>query len=133
MVLANIRKSMLIGAVSGLGFAGVVLLLAWLNGGPDGSNILREIINFVAALPVVIFTALKIPQVVQNIPFFIYWALVGGVFGWLLGQKKAPFKIAALVFVFGLVILHYLANVKMSREIGGALRALGKWLEKGGM
>ncbi len=125
------RRPILVGIVCGIVFAAVIVVFAKINDSPDGSEVLREIINFLAASPAVIFAALKMPQVVQNISFFIYWALVGGVFGWLLGQKKAPFKIAALVLLVGLVILHHLANVKMSHEIGGALRAFGEWLAGG--
>lgn len=127
----NRQRSILIGIVSGIVFAVVIVVLAKIGGRLDESEVLRQTINFVVALPAVIFTTLKMPHLLQNISFFIYWALVGGIWGWLLSPKNVLSKIPALFFLAGLIILHHLANVKMSREMGELLEAFGQWLTGG--
>lgn len=123
------RRSTAIGAVSGLSMAAVVVLLAWLNGGPGGSETLQTIINFFASLPTLVLSAsFNIPTFLQIVLFFVYWVLVGGILGWLLSRQHLLFKVTALVLVVGLIVSHWVAQVKLEHELDMLLRAIGKAL-----
>lgn len=107
---AKIRKPLLIGAFSGLTFVSVVVLVAYSNVTFLFNWVIREILNFIVALPALIFAALRMPQLLQNISFFIYWTLIGAFFGWLFGKQQKKYNLIACLSFIGLLILHFLAN-----------------------
>ena len=87
----------------------------------------RGIINFLAGVPMLISDVkLKLPQLFQNIFFFVYWSLVGGITGWSLGAKKAAFKALAAVLVIAVIFTHRVVQINLEQELEGALRALGE-------
>lgn len=116
-------RSTLIGAVVGLCLAAAVMLLAWFN--QDGSEALQAIINFFASLPALLLVVapFDVPESLQIILFFIYWALVGGIIGWLAGKDHAIHRIAIVVVIVVLILSHWAAKAKLERDIEAAIRA----------
>lgn len=124
------RKSLTIGALGGFGMALSTLLLAKLNSASDNSECLRLIINFLASVPVALF---NMPRVLLNVLFFVYWILVGTVIGWLIGHKGKFARVAALMLVTALAIVHWIVKLRIEQDIDAAMRALGQWLTGGGI
>ncbi|MBI1976371.1 MAG: hypothetical protein HYS56_02550 [Candidatus Omnitrophica bacterium] len=120
-----------IGAVTGMVIAGGVLLLGYLNI-TWNSEVLRSCVHFLSGVPLFLFFGqLNLPEVfqaewVQKILFLIYWALVGGILGWLLGSRRLPLQATAAVIILALVISHRMVQVRVERELGEISEALGK-------
>ena|SRR3989338_7749871 len=122
----NTKKSVLIGSVIGIIIAVLPVALAKLNAAWDNET-LQSIINFIASVPTLILGAkLNLPQVLQNILFFGYWALTGAAIAWLMARKKPAFKIAAVICLIALIFIHRTVQVNLERELEDALRALGE-------
>ncbi|OGX25026.1 MAG: hypothetical protein A3J51_02515 [Omnitrophica WOR_2 bacterium RIFCSPHIGHO2_02_FULL_45_21] len=122
----NVKKPIVIGGVIGVSGALIAVVLARLNDAWDNQTV-RGIINFLAGVPMLISDVkLKLPQLFQNIFFFVYWLLVGGIMGWPLGAKKAAFKALAAVFVIAVIFAHRAVQINLEQELEGALRALGE-------
>lgn len=122
----NVRKSAAIGAVVGVTVALIAVVLARLNDAWDNQAV-RGSINFLAGVPMLISDVkLKFPQVFQNIFFFVYWSVVGGITGWFLGAKKAALKALAVILVIALIFTHRLVQINLEQELEGAMRALGE-------
>ena len=120
----NVKKSIAIGGVIGVTGALIAVVFARLNDTWDNQTV-RGIINFLAGVPMLISDVkLKLPQVFQNIFFFVYWPLVGGITGWFLGAKKAALKALAVVFVIAVIFTHRVVQINLEQELEGALRAL---------
>lgn len=61
------------------------------------------------------------PDVFLWIFFFVYWAAVGGGVGWLLGQRQAARRTAAVLVIAGLLLWHSVAKEKFERDLEAAL------------
>lgn len=119
------KKSIIMGAITGLLIAIMAVICARFNNAWD-NEVLRSIINFIAAVPTFILSGkMNAPQALQNILFFVYWALLGGITGWLLRQEKIFFKLILIVFIAVLAVTHRNIQTNLERELEGALRALG--------
>ena len=122
----NVKKSVAIGAVIGVTIVLIAALLAGLNNTWNNEAV-RAIINFLASVPMLILDVkLKLPQIFQNIFFFAYWALVGGITGWSLAAKKPVFKALAAVFIIVIIFAHRVVQISLEEELGAALRVLGE-------
>lgn len=127
----SVKKSILIGAITGLLIGAAAVLCARLNDSWNNER-LRSVINLIAAVPTFILSGkLNLTQALQNILFFVYWALLGGITGWLLKQKGIFSKLILIVFIAALAVTHRNIQTNLERELEGALRALGEAL--GGM
>ena len=114
----------MIGAIAGLLTAIITALFATLNKGWD-NEWLRSVINFIASVPTLILDAkLNLPQILQNILFFGYWALAGAATALLITRKKPAFKISAVICLIALIFIHRAVQINLERELEGALRAL---------
>ncbi len=121
----NAKKSVMIGAIIGLLIAMITALFATLNNVWD-NEALRSIINFIASVPTLLCSSwLDLPQVFQQILFFVYWAVIGGLFGMLLSRKKSLIKTSCVIIaILSLVIAHRVVQVTLEAELGDALRGL---------
>lgn len=127
----SVKKSLTLGAIVGLLIAIMAVICARLNDAWD-NEALRGIINFIAAVPTFILSGkLNLVQALQNVLFFVYWALLGGITGWLLRQEKIFFKLLLIVFIAALAVTHRNIQINLEQELEGALRALGEAM--GGM
>lgn len=121
----------MLGAIVGLLIAIMAVICARFNNVWDNET-LRNIINFIAAVPTFILSGkLNLPQALQNILFFVYWTLLGGITGWLLRQEKIFFKLLLILFIAALAVTHRNIQINLEQELEGALRALGEAM--GGM
>jgi len=96
--------------------------LVWLN--QDRSEILQAITNFFASLPTFIGLKLKLPQALLGVLFFIYWALVGGVFGLLMKLERRVWRLTTISLMVIFATLHWIADVKLTGDIEAAVRAV---------
>ena len=118
------KRVILTGSVIGIITAMLTVVLAKLNT-VWGSEILQSGINFIASVPTLILDAkLNLPQTMQNILFFGYWALVGAATALLVTRKKSVFKISAVICLIALIFIHRAVQVNLERELGDALRTL---------
>lgn len=118
------KKSIMIGVISGVFIATITVLCAMLN---KDNEILRGTINFIASVPTFLLSSwLDLPQIFQNILFFAYWAIIGGLLGLLLSRKKSFIKtICVIIAVVFLVIAHRVVQVPLETQLRDALRGLG--------
>ena len=119
------KKSNMIGAISGVLIATITVLCAMLNA--DWENeILRGTTNFIASVPTLLLSRwLDLPQILQNILFFVYWAIIGGLLGLLLSCKDSFIKtVSVILAVVSLVIAHRVVQVTLETELSDALRGL---------
>lgn len=118
------KKSIVMGAISGVLIATITVLCAMLN---KDNEILRGTINFIASVPTFLLSSwLDLPQILQNILFFAYWAIIGGLLGLLLSRKKSFIKtICVIIAVVFLVIVHRVVQVTLETQLRDALRGLG--------
>ena len=120
------KKSIMIGAIAGLLITIITVLLATFNKGWD-NEALRSVINFIASVPTLILDAkLNLPQILQNILFFGYWALVGAAIALLMTRKNPAFKISAVICLIALIFIHRAVQINLEQELEDALRALGE-------
>jgi len=110
------------GGLIGLAVAAGVMGLVWLN--QDRSEILQAITNFFASLPTFIGLKLKLPQALLGVLFFIYWALVGGVFGLLMKLERRVWRLTTISLMVIFATLHWIADVKLTGDIEAAVRAV---------
>lgn len=113
---------MLAGIVTGLALAAVGLGIVWLNDGR--SQIVEKAMIFLFSIPAFISFKLKSSNPLMTVFCFIYWAVVGGVVGWLIGAGKRETKLAAVVMLAGLLVTHWVAYLKLMAEINAIGRAL---------
>ena len=120
------KKSVMIGAIAGLLIAIITVFFATLNKGWD-NEALRSVINFIASVPTLILDAkLNLPQILQNILFFGYWALVGAAIALLMTRKNPAFKMLAVMCLIALIFIHRAVQINLEREFDEALRGLGE-------
>lgn len=102
----------------------IAALCAMFNANRD-NEILRGTINFIVSVPAFLFSSwLDLPLILQNVLFFVYWAIIGGLLGLLLSRKKPVFKVMAVIIIAALVITHWQIKGRLEREIAGASNAL---------
>jgi hypothetical protein len=124
--MMNTKKPVMIGGAIGIVMAIIIMMLAALNNARHLEAIQR-VVNFLASVPMFILAVkLKLPQVFQNLLFFFYWALIGGLTGWFLGGKKMVFKALAIIFLAALFFAHRMAQVNLEQELEAALRVLAE-------
>ena len=118
------KKSIMMGTISGVLIATITVLCAMLN---KDNEILRGTINFIASVPTLLLSSwLDLPQILQNILFFAYWAIIGGLLGLFLSRKKSFIKtICVIIAVVFLVIAHRVVQVTLETQLSDALRGLG--------
>lgn len=118
----NPRTNTLVGVLIGLGIALVVAGLAWLNDGR--SQVVEKAVMFIFSTPALISFKLRSSDAFMMVLSFIYWALVGGVVGWLIGAGKRATKVTGFVVLVGLLASHWIAYLNLSAEIDAIGRAL---------
>lgn len=118
------KKSIMIGAISGVLIATITVLCAMLN---KDDEILRGTINFIASVPTLLLSSrLDLPQILQNILFFVYWAIIGGLLGLFLSRKKSFIRTTyVIIAVVSLIIAHRVVQVSLENDLSDALRGLG--------
>jgi len=109
------KKSLLIGAASGIGFALVIALVSLLNNG--GNETLQSIINFFGCTAAFFVMDYNLSEFVGIIIFFVYWALVGGIFGLLLSQRSLKRYILIFSFIVILIVGHRMLQIKLENSI----------------
>src|SRR3989338_7530544 len=120
------KKSVLIGGVIGIIIAVLVAALAGLNSVWD-NKMLQSGINFAASVPTLVLDAkLNLPQTLQNVLFFGYWALVGAAAALLMTREKPVFRISAVICLIALIFIHRAVQINLERELEDALRALAE-------
>lgn len=125
--MINSRKKIIIGIISGLGCAAIILGLAWFNSLAGGLRFLQIIVNFFVSTPTFLLnTQLSNHQIIQGILFFVYWGLIGGIIGWLLCLKTSFAKVAIVLMIVGIIISHSLIQIKIERGLDAAMEAIGK-------
>ena len=120
----NSRTGTVVGVVTGFCGAVTVLGLVWLNQGRG--EIVQTIANFFVSLPLSISWALKFPDIISVIIVVIYWGIIGGIFGWLMGRRHLMSQATALALLLVLAVSHWAAKVKLEGEIEAAVRAVFK-------
>jgi len=120
------KKAVMLGAIIGLLIATITVLCATLNA--DWANeTLEGTINFIASVPTLLLSSwLDLPQILQNILFFAYWAIIGGLLGLFLSRKKSFIKtICVIIAVVFFVIAHRVVQVTLETQLSDALHGLG--------
>ena len=120
------KKSLLIGTASGIGFGIIVVLVSIFNNGSNET--LQSIINFFGCTAAFFLMTYDIPEFVGVIIFFVYWALVGGIFSLLLSRRSLLFYILTSVFVIILIVGHRTLQAELENVLGRIVDAFGKML-----
>lgn len=120
------KKAVMLGTIIGLIIATIAVLCATLNA--DWANeTLEGTINFIASVPTLLLSSwLDLPMILQNILFFVYWAIIGVLLGLLLSRKKSFIRTTCVIIaVVSLVIAHRVVQVNLEKDLSDALRGLG--------
>jgi len=119
------KKRVKPGIISGLGFAALILCLAWVNSLIGDLRFIQVITNFFVSTPIFLLkTEATNNSIIHGILFFVYWGLVGGIIGFCL---KTPFKkIAIAIIIVAIVITHVLIHSKIERGLDAAMEGFGK-------
>lgn len=127
----NSRKNTIIGIISGLGCATIILGLAWVNSLVGDLRFLQIIVNFLVSTPTFLLKAQSTNNlVIEGILFFVYWGLIGGIIGWLLCLKTSFAKVAIVLMIVGIIISHSLIQIKIERGLDSAMQAFGEAIGK---
>src|SRR3989338_3279469 len=123
---ANIKKYITIGIIIGLAVAVVVILCAKLN--RNDNEVLQSGVNFFAGVPTFIAMAYNLSELVTIIVYFAYWALIGAIFGLLVGLQQPLRYIPIVILLVALIIMHRALQVRLERGItdivGAVLEAI---------
>lgn len=121
----NSRKKTIIGIISGLGCAIIILGLAWVNSLVGDLRFLQIIIKFLVSTPTYLLKAQSTNNlVIEGILFFVYWGLIGGIIGWLLYLKTSFAKVAIVLMIVGIIISHSLIQIKIERGLDALMEAI---------
>ena len=105
----KMKKSVLIGAVIGIGMGIAIALLGILN---QGVNVpLQSIVNFFGSVPTYFIMAYNLSTPTGIIVFFVYWAIIGIIFGLL---AELPIKrryILITIFLMDSALYAYLHSL----------------------
>ncbi len=116
------RNYTITGTVLGLLLAGIIALLVIFC--EDKFVIAQKIGQFFASAPAYLATRINSSDPFVTVAFFLYWAVIGGVFGSFAGIKQPLGKALALALIVILAIAHAMAQAEISREIEEAVQAL---------
>ena len=129
---ANIKKYIIIGIIIGLAVAVVVILCAKLN--RNDNEVFQSGVNFFAGVPTFIAMAYNLSELVTIIVYFAYWALIGAIFGLLVGLQQPWRYIPIFILLVALIIMHRALQVRLERGItdivGAVLKAIFRRLVK---
>ena len=121
------KKSVLIGAVIGIGTGIAIALLGILNQGANEP--LQSTVNFFGSVPTYFIMTYNLSTPTGIIVFFVYWAIIGIIFGLL---AELPIKrryILITIFLICFIVAHRLAQVAMGREMQEIMNSLGQILK----
>ena len=119
------KKRVKRGITSGLGFAALILVLAWVNSLIGDLRFIHVIINFFVSTPIFLLkTQATNNSIIHGILFFIYWGIVGGIIGFCF--KTSFTKIALALIIVAIVITHILIHSKIERGLDAAMEGFGK-------
>ena len=121
------KKSVLIGAIIGIGMGIAIALLGILNQGANEP--LQSTVNFFGSVPTYFIMAYNLSTPTGIIVFFVYWAIIGIIFGLL---AELPIKrryILITIFLICFIVAHRLAQVAMGREMQEIMNSLGQILK----
>ncbi len=111
------------GFILGLIFAALILAFSALNRGENPK--IQSVINFLCSVPV--FIASKFHAYAGDpfiiFTFFIYWGLVGLVFGLISRVEHHSKAFIFIVFLLFLLVVHWLAKVRLEHQIDAAMQA----------
>ena len=121
----SVKKSVMIGAISGLLIATMAVFCARLNNAWD-NEALRGIINFIAGVPTLLLSIwMDLPLALQKILFFVYWTVTGALFSLLLSRKKSFLKtICIIIALVSFVVAHRTVQVSLQTQLKDALQGL---------
>jgi len=123
------QKAILVGAEGGLAFAAFVVLMCWL--GQDGNETLQALANVLSSVPVLLTLRLGFSAQHNHVIIFIYWIVIGGVLGFLVGFKRPIPGMVAIVMLVVLLVFHELAQRRVAQDLAAAAEALGDVLSGG--
>jgi hypothetical protein len=119
---AKVRNYTIAGAVLGALLAGLIAVLVIFC--EDKCVIAQKIGQFFSSTPAYLATRINSSDPFVTVVFFLYWIVVGGVFGFLAGMKQPLGKALAIALTVILAIAHAMAQAEISREIEEAIQAL---------
>jgi hypothetical protein len=119
------KKRVKPGIISGLGFAALLLCLAWVNSLIGDLRFIQIIVNFFVSTPIFLLkTQPTNNSIIHGILFFVYWGLVGGIIGFCI--KTSFSKIAITLIIVAIVISHILIHSKIQRGLDATMDGFGK-------
>ena len=121
------KRTVLIGAVTGIGVGIVIALLGIVN---QGANVLlQSTINFFGSVPTYFIMAYNMTAPASIIVFFAYWAVIGTIFGLI---AKLPVKtryILMAIFLLCFMVAHRLTQAAVGREMQAIMNSLSQVLK----
>jgi hypothetical protein len=108
--------------VLGLLLAGIIALLVIFC--EERCVIAQKVGQFFASTPAYLASRINSSDPFVTVVFFLYWAVMGGVFGFFAGMKQPLGKALAIALIVILAIAHAMAQAALSREIEEAIQAL---------
>ncbi len=123
------QKATLIGAEGGIVFAALVVLICWL--GQGGNETMRALANVLESVPVLLALRLGLKDPHNHVLCFLYWIIIGGGLGFLVGFKRPIPGMLAVGMLVVLLVLHELAQMRLAQEMETAGNALGAALSGG--
>lgn len=121
---ANIKKSIIIGIIIGLSVAVVVILCAKLN--RNDNEVFQSGVNFLAGVPTFMAMVYNLSELAAIMVYFVYWALIGAIFGLLAGLRQPRRYIPIFILLVALIIMHRTLQVRLEREITDIVGAVLK-------
>ena len=125
--ISEMKKSVLIGAVIGIGTGIAIALLGILNQGANEP--LQSTVNFFGSVPTYFIMAYNLSTPTGIIVFFAYWAIIGAIFGLLVELPIKTRYILIAIFIIFFIVAHRLAQVAMGREMQAIMDSLGRILK----
>jgi len=121
----------IIGIISGIGCAAIILGLAWFNILVGDLRFLQIIVNFFVSTPAFLLASQSnYHPIIQGFLFFVYCGLIGGIFGWLFSLKASIAKVVIVLMIVGIITSHTLTQIKIERGLESAMEAIGEAIEK---
>ena len=118
----NIKRSTIAGMAAGLLSAGLLALLVVFCG--ESCVLTQKAGMFFGSTPVYLASAINSSDPFVTAVYLIYWTVLGGLFGFLLGLKRPVMIKVVIGLALVLVVVHYLLMVQVTRAIEDAIKAL---------
>ena len=115
------KRSIITGACAGFVLSGIFALVVIFLG--DASDVIQDIGMFFGSTPTYLAAMVNSSDIFVTSIFLIYWALTGGMFGFLWTMKKPVKYIAMTSLVIILAVIHYMTMVQLTRDIEEAIQA----------